>query len=192
AGVTARAQVQGSTPPRVFFLAPRQKTSRKVCDGEGAIASTRGRMRSPEKGLLENYRHLHDVDLPHVDLTVERFVIVLSGSCFCCRHVCCYRNINTIRREGGGTLRQARAGVRAQGISEQDRARAQQRRGRRAAAEIDAGILRLLRLALVGARALAARPPAADVSTRAICQRRARSAEAKSNRGESETGSGIY
>ena len=38
----------GAHAPRVLFLAPSPKNSIKVCDGEGAIASTRGRVRSPE------------------------------------------------------------------------------------------------------------------------------------------------
>src|SRR5881227_1570017 len=58
-----------------------------------------------------------------------------------------------------------------QGISEQDCARAQQRRGRGAAAKTDTGVLWLLRLALVGARALVARAIAAHVSRRAIRER---------------------
>ena len=45
----------------------------------------------------------------------------------------------------------------APGIPEQDRAHAGKRRGREAAAPPDAGLLRLLRLALLGARALASR-----------------------------------
>jgi len=38
------------TRPRVPFSAPRRESSRKMRDDEGAIASTRGRVRSPECG----------------------------------------------------------------------------------------------------------------------------------------------
>ena len=54
-------------------------------------------------------------------------------------------------------LRAARARLRAQGVSEQDRAFHDQRCRSQAAAATDAGVLRLLRLAFDGARSLAAR-----------------------------------
>ena len=62
-------------------------------------------------------------------------------------------------RDPGLPLRAARARLRPPGIPQQDRARAERRRRRAAAARADARLLRLLRLALVGARALAARAP---------------------------------
>ena len=65
-------------------------------------------------------------------------------------------------------------------IPEQDRARARRRRRRAAAARADACVLRVLRLAFVGARPLAARAPCARVSrapsSRAPRARRLRSA----------------
>src|SRR5213075_2425862 len=42
------AQSGERTRPRVLFSAPRRKSSGKVRDDEGVIASARGRMRSPE------------------------------------------------------------------------------------------------------------------------------------------------
>ena len=76
-----------------------------------------------------------------------------------------------VRRGRGGALRQPRARVRAPGVPEQDRARDDQRRRRQAAARADAGVLRLLRLALVGARALAAGAPRAAVPGCAVRRR---------------------
>ena len=81
-------------------------------------------------------------------------------------------------------LRRARARVRAQGVSEQDRARARGRCGRAAAARADAGVLRLLRLAFVGARALAARAARAAVSRSGDCERRPRGARGEPHAGE--------
>src|SRR4026207_1132115 len=54
-------------------------------------------------------------------------------------------------------LRAPRARVRAPGVPEQDLPRAERRRRCAAAARADARVLRLLRLALLGARPLAAR-----------------------------------
>jgi hypothetical protein len=91
-------------------------------------------------------------------------------------------------RKSGGALRHTRARVRAQRISKQDQSRAQQRCGRGAAAKTDAGILWLLRLALVGARTLVAGQTGPHISGRAVCERCTRRAQAKSDRGKFETG----
>ena len=89
----------------------------------------------------------------------------------------------TARRGLGGPVRRSGARLRAPGIPEQDRARAQQRRGREAAARADPGLLRLLRLALLGARALAARAAGPPLSRRAL-----RAAGARGARREPDAG----
>ncbi len=67
------------------------------------------------------------------------------------------RRHHPTRARRSGALRATRARLRAPRVPEQDRARAGIRRGRPATARADAGILRLLRLALFGAWPLAAR-----------------------------------
>src|SRR5262249_44736525 len=64
----------------------------------------------------------------------------------------------------GRALRPARARVRPEGVPEQDRARPPGRRRRQAAARADPGLLRLLRLALRSARALATCAPRSNLS----------------------------
>src|SRR5205085_12309070 len=71
----------------------------------------------------------------------------------------------------------------------QDQPSSEQRRRRGAAAQTHARILRLLRLAFVGARPLAARAARENISGRALRQIGARSAPEKSDRGKPETGS---
>ena len=66
--------------------------------------------------------------------------------------------------------------LRAPGVPEQDRARDERRRRRAAAARADAGVLRLLRLALVGPRPLAARAGGAAPARGAVRRRRPRRA----------------
>src|SRR4029079_9398462 len=70
-------------------------------------------------------------------------------------------------------LRKPGPGVRGPRVSEQDRARPEQRGRRAGAARTDPLLLRLLRLALRGARALAPRAPGPHVPRRPLRGRRA-------------------
>src|SRR6185295_13795868 len=73
-------------------------------------------------------------------------------------------------------------------VPEQDLAQSQLRCGRRAAAQAHAGVLRLLRLALLGSRSLAARAAGAHVSRRAVRGEGPRSAGTKHHPGEHRAG----
>src|SRR6185295_13856884 len=73
-----------------------------------------------------------------------------------------------VRCHGRGAVREAGARLRAQGVSEQDRARALRRRRREAAARAHPRVLRLLRLAFLGARPLAAGALGAYVPRRTV------------------------
>src|ERR1700730_1851191 len=97
-----------------------------------------------------------------------------------------------MRCKSGGAIRKARAGMRAQRISEQDQSCAEQRCRHRPAAETDTGILRLLRLAFVGARTLAASQAGAHVSRGTVRGGRSGSAQTKSERRKFETRSDLY
>ena len=74
-----------------------------------------------------------------------------------------------VRRKGSRTIRRVGPRVRRQTISKQNQSCAEQRCRRGAAAQTHSGVLRLLRLAFVSARALAACEAAAHVSKCTIC-----------------------
>src|SRR5919198_4668664 len=74
------------------------------------------------------------------------------------------------RRNGSRTVRQIGAGLRSQRIPKQDQSRAEQRCGCGPAAQTHADILRMLRLAFVSARTLAAHETAAHISKSIVCQ----------------------
>src|SRR4029077_7518292 len=84
-----------------------------------------------------------------------------------------------LRRKGSRTVRKTGAGGRREGIPEQNQSCAERRCGCRAAAQAHAGILRMLRLAFVSARTLAARETTAHVSNCTICRGGARRAAQK-------------
>lgn len=94
-----------------------------------------------------------------------------------------------LRRKGSGAIRRVGAGVRRQTIPEQNQSCAEQRCGRGTTAQADSRVLRMLRLAFVGTRALAACETTAHVSKRVVCRSGARRAAQKSYRGKLETGS---
>ena len=94
-----------------------------------------------------------------------------------------------VRRKGSRTIRRVGPRVRRQTISKQNQSCAEQRCGRGAAAQTHSGVLRLLRLAFVSARALAACETAAHVSKCTICRAGARGTAKKSYRGKFEAGS---
>ena len=89
------------------------------------------------------------------------------------------RCVRAARRRRGTAFCRSRARVRAQGVSEQDRARPRERCGRAPPAGTDARVLRLLRLAFVGTCALAARTDRAAVSSQRDCKHRPRGARRK-------------
>src|ERR1019366_1038485 len=72
------------------------------------------------------------------------------------------------RPDAGGALRRPGARLRPQTVPQQDRAFLELRCRCQAAARADPGVLRLLRLAFLGPRALAAGPPRAPVSASAV------------------------
>src|ERR1035441_3099817 len=74
----------------------------------------------------------------------------------------------SFRPDAGGALCRPRPRLRPQTVPQQDRPLLELRRRREAAARADAGVLRLLRLAFLGPRTLAAGPPGAPVSARAV------------------------
>src|ERR1700730_3733570 len=84
-----------------------------------------------------------------------------------------------LRRKGSRTVRKIGAGVRWEAVPEQDKSCAEQRCGCGAAAHAHARILRMLRLAFVSARTLAARETVAHVSKCSICPAGARRAAQK-------------
>src|ERR1039458_10116391 len=71
------------------------------------------------------------------------------------------------RPDAGGALCRSRARLRPQAVPQQDRALLELRCRREAAPRADAGVLRLLRLAFLRPRALAAGPPGAPVRSEA-------------------------
>ena len=85
-----------------------------------------------------------------------------------------------VRRKGSRTIRRVGAGVRRQTISKQNQSCAEQRCGRGTAAQTHSGVLRMLRLAFVGTRALAACETAAHVSKCIRLPQQAREALRKS------------
>ena len=93
-----------------------------------------------------------------------------------------------VPRRGRGALRAARARLRAPRVPEQDQPRAAVGRRRRSAQRADAGVLRLLRLALVRARPLAAGAVGAHVSRGVVRRGRADRAATLPDRGEHRGG----
>src|SRR6266446_449134 len=84
-----------------------------------------------------------------------------------------------LRRKGSRTVRKIGVGVRREAVPEQNQSCTEQRCGCGAAAQAHTRILRMLRLAFVGARTLAARETAAHVSERFVCRTGARRAAQK-------------
>src|SRR5882672_8829969 len=90
---------------------------------------------------------------------------------------------NPVRRAGCRTIRKSSAGVRTQGVSEQDLAQPQLRRGCRAAAQAHAGVLWLLRLAFIRSRTLASCTVGANIPRRAVHTARTPGVERESDCG---------
>ncbi len=98
---------------------------------------------------------------------------------------------HAIRCSRRGAIREPGAGVRAKRISKQNLAQPELRCRRCAAAQTHTGVLRLLRLAFVGARTLAARAAGAHVSRRAVHATRTRGAEEIADARKHCAGSGV-
>src|SRR4026207_880139 len=94
-----------------------------------------------------------------------------------------------VRRKGSRTIRRVSAGMRRQTVSKQNQSCAEQRCRRGTAVQTYSGVLRLLRLAFVGPRALAPCETAAHISKCAICRAGTRGTPQKSYNGKFEAGS---
>src|SRR6266550_3576463 len=94
-----------------------------------------------------------------------------------------------LRRKGSRTVRKIDVSVRREAVPEQNQSCAEQRCGCGAAAQAHACILRMLRLAFVDTRALAACETTTHLSKSIVCRSGARGAAQKPYGGEFETGS---
>src|SRR6267378_1200368 len=94
-----------------------------------------------------------------------------------------------LRRKVSRTIRRIGAGVRREAVPEQNQSCPEQRCGCGGAARAHACILRMLRLAFVSARTLAARETTAHVSKCIVCRAGARGAAKEPYGGKFETGS---